>query len=125
MFTINIKRSVGALVVTAGLLAAAGPASAQIGPASMSFATSAVFELNTVRAGAPVLDINATVIVPDGELSLLKMASRPDGDTVGGNKTLKADSNEVAVEGITLAHAGWRPPVDDMDLSIRGHAQDT
>ena len=63
MFSINIKRSVATVGVVAGLLAAAGPASAH---------------------------------------------------------GLKADGNEVAVEGITLAHAGYLTPVDDMDLSIRG-----
>jgi hypothetical protein len=36
MFTINLKRSVGALAVMAGLLAVAGPASAQGGGADFT-----------------------------------------------------------------------------------------
>ena len=75
MFTINLKRSIAALPVAAGLLAAAAaPAGAQV-------ATSQVFAITT--AGGSEL--------------------AADGFTLDGDEltvtSLKADSNEVAVEG--------------------------
>lgn len=101
MFTTNLKRSVAALAVTAGLLAAAVPASHAYS-----------FGIHTDAAKAPVSSA-LTAGVDRGSEGLI-----PE-DAVSGNKTLKVDSNEVA-EDITLAHEGWRAPVEDMDLSIRG-----
>lgn len=89
MFTTNLKRSVAALPVTAALLAAAAPASAQIGPsttglttppAGAQVATSEVFEYNTL-----------------GGNELPAKGFKLDGDELTVT-SLKADSNEVAVE---------------------------
>jgi hypothetical protein len=145
MFSINLKRSVMTLAVVAGLLAAAGPASAQVLPGMVGF---------TTPSPGPGPQVAGSVIVPDPELSLLKVASRPDDHIfVAGHDTThtntqsrepartitmldyegtpvvthspkdspqaymtdviwqgyanRADSNEVAVEGITLAHEGF------------------
>ncbi len=99
MFSSTIKRSVATLGVVAGFLAAAGPASAQVGPSisglttphtgpGPQIATSDVFELNTF----------------------------------GGNDTLRADSNEVAVEGITLGVVTNNNDPDTMGLTLRDPA---
>jgi hypothetical protein len=96
----NLKRSVAALPVMAGLLAAAAPASAQIGPATVGLttphtgpgpqvATSEVFELNTF----------------------------------GGNDTLRADSNEAAVEGLGVVTNNNDP--DTMGLIDKTMAEDS
>ena len=90
MFISYLKRSVAALPVTAGLLAAAAPASAQIGPstngvttppAGAQVATSQVFEFDTL-----------------GGSELAAKGFRLDGHELTVT-SLKADSNEVAVEG--------------------------
>ena len=59
MSTTNLKRAVAALAVTAGLLAAAGPASAQIAPASISIGTAEVFELNTVKPDSSTVAVES------------------------------------------------------------------
>ncbi len=79
MFSSNLKRSVAALPVTAGLLvAAAAPASAQV-------ATSQVFEFNAF-----------------GGNELAAKGFKLDGKELTVT-SLKADSNEVAVEGFKPA----------------------
>ena len=84
MLSSTLKRSVAALGVAAGLLAAAGPASAQIGPATVG--------LTTPRTGP-----GPQVVHPG----------------------LKADSNEVAVEGLGMVTNNNDP--DQMHLTpIRG-----
>jgi hypothetical protein len=94
MFSISLKRSVAALAVTAGLLAAAAPANADSTKYTMlspdGVASSEVFELNTF----------------------------------GGNDTLRADSNEVAVEGITqIREPAHTVTCLDQDLnSVRANA---
>jgi hypothetical protein len=105
MISINIKRWVAALAVTAGLLAAAGPASAQgggadftrfasPGPHGLSIGTTEVFELNTFGSYDPVEHL---------------LSGNDTQLAAGGAHGLMADSYEVAVEGITLAHEGyWR-----------------
>ena len=94
MFSNNLKRSVAALPVTVGLLAAAVPASAQIGPATIGSttppagahaATSQVFELSTF-----------------GGSELAARGFKLDGNELTVT-SLKADSNEVAVEGFKPA----------------------
>ena len=89
MFTSNLKRSVAALPVAAGLLVAVAPASAQIGPsttpAAGQVAPSQVFEFNT-----------------SGGNELAAKGFKFDGDELTVT-SLKADSNEVAVEGFKPA----------------------
>ena len=100
MFSINIKRSVVTVGVVAGLLGAAGPASAQGGGADftrfaspgphvgISIGTTEVFELNTFGSLDPV-------------------EHRGGNDTqlaAGCARGLKPDSNEVAVEGLAVIY---------------------
>ena len=94
MLTINLKRSVAALPVTAALLAAAAPANAQIGPSTIAstappagarVATSQVFEVSTF-----------------GGNELAAKGFKLDGNELTVT-SLKADSNEVAVEGFKPA----------------------
>ena len=94
MSSINLKRSVPGFAVVAGLLAAAAPASAQLDPATdgvttpqtrASVTTSEVFELNTL-----------------GGNELAAKGFRLGGGAELTVTSLKADSNEVAVEGFKL-----------------------
>ena len=112
MFSINIKRSVVTVGVVAGLLAAAGPASAQGGGADftrfaspgphvgISIGTTEVFELNTFGSFDPVEHRggNDTQLAAGGAHRL-----KPDSNEVAV-EGLKADSNEVAVEGLAVIY---------------------
>ena len=93
-FSRNLKRSVAALPVTAVLLAAAAPASAQSGPSTIGLTTppagtqiasSEVFEFNTFSGN-----------------ELAAKGFKPAGNELTVT-SLKADSNEVAVEGFKPA----------------------
>ena len=91
MFSSNLKRSVATLGVVAGLLAAAVPASAMVGGD----------EADTVTGKAAVLtDYDRNGFSPQAPTSdgLISITA----DAGSGNDNLRADSNEVAVEGITL-----------------------
>ena len=95
MFTINLKRSVAALPVTAGLLAAAAaPAGAEIGSSTIG--------LTTPSAGAQVATSQVFEFNTFGGNELAAKGFKPDGDELTVT-SLKADSNEVAVEGFKPA----------------------
>ena len=87
MFTTNLKRSVAALPVTAGLLAAAAPAAAQIGPGTIGVTTP------PAKAKVQVFEFNTS-----GGSKLAAKGFKPGGSKLTVT-SLKADSNEVAVEG--------------------------
>jgi hypothetical protein len=110
MFSITLKRSVATLAIVAGLLAAAGPASAQALPGMVGFTT------------------------PDDSLQLMTHASEQGG----GNTHLymKAPTNagtQVGSEGVKApTKAGPQPEVNGYThmeevafTYIRGDAQDT
>jgi hypothetical protein len=90
MLSITLKRSAATLgVVVAGLLAAAGPASAQIAPGTIG-----------VKAPGPSANVPAQISIGTAEVFEL--------NTFGGNDTLRANSGEVAVESVThLSEQGW------------------
>ena len=94
MFTINLSRSVAALPVTAGLLAAVAPASAQIGPATIG--------LTAPPAGARVATSQVFEFSTFGGSELASKGFKLDGNELTVT-SLKADSNEVAVEGFKPA----------------------
>jgi hypothetical protein len=94
MFTNNLKRSVAALPVAAGLLAAAAPASAQIGPSTIG--------LTTPPAGAQVATSQVSEFSTFGGSELAAKGFKLDGNELTVT-SLKADSNEVAVEGFKPA----------------------
>jgi hypothetical protein len=110
MFSITLKRSVATLAIVAGLLAAAGPASAQSLPGMVGFTT------------------------PDDSLQLMTHASEQGwGNT---HLYMKAPTNagtQVASEGVTApTKAGPQPEVNGYThmeevsfTDIRGDAQDT
>ncbi|MDQ5831504.1 MAG: hypothetical protein M3550_00395 [Actinomycetota bacterium] len=80
MFSSNLKRPLLALAVSAGLLAVAGPASA---------------EVVTNNNDPEQANSHKPFSIDVGTSEAL----------VGRAASLKSDSNEVAVEGITLAHS--------------------
>ena len=88
--TINLKRSVAALPVTAVLLAAAAPAGAQIGPSTIG--------VTTPPAGPQVATSQVFEFHSLGGTELAAKGFKLDGDELTVT-SLKADSNEVAVEG--------------------------
>jgi hypothetical protein len=92
MFSSTIKRSVATLGVVAGLLAVAGPASAQIGPATMGNALPAA--PTGLRAGqSEVLYETVTVKAPKPSTTLDVASSEVfELNTFGGNDTLKVET---------------------------------
>jgi hypothetical protein len=103
MFSISLKRSVATLGIVAGLLAAAVPASAQGGGADF-----------TRLQGQVPQQPRATITMLDYEGSPVVASSPKDGpqaymtDVIWqGYANPAHSSNEVAVEGITLAHEGF------------------
>jgi hypothetical protein len=154
MFTTNLKRLVGALAVTAGLLVAAGPANAawyakfdgidgssvvavpaenaapgvlaapplKTGPASKSLNTLGGNDTVDVRGigGDDTFAVRGTLVGSEGVVTNNKDPEQvsqgveaPVSFDSWGTTTqpthpsgLEGDSNEVAVEGITLAHEG-------------------
>ena len=128
MFSINPKRSIVGLAVVAGLLAAAGPASAQGGGADF---TRFVDDVPTLSGdGVPAVKVPAhsgavattDSSQPEGIIAILIGAMQPNdgpaqsGEIVTDNKDpdklsasgLKAGSNEVLMETVT---AKTRPEV--------------
>ena len=102
MLTINLKRSLAALPVTAGLLAAAAvPASAQIGPSMIG--------LTTPPGGAQVASRQVFEFNTFGGNELAAKGFKLDADELPVT-SLKADSNEVAVEGYKPADEPRRSP---------------
>jgi hypothetical protein len=74
MFSTNLNRPLLALAVTAGLLAVAGPASAQIGPASMG--------VTTPHPGSKA-PANATGLKSDTEITdYVRLSTASDVDTL-------------------------------------------
>jgi hypothetical protein len=124
MFTINLKRSVGALAVMAGLLAVAGPASAQGGGADFTRLEDRP-QRGIILAGTGddqmVIDTQqGRVAQQDRAITMLDyegtpvVTSSPKDDpqaymveVIWQGYVSPADSNEVAVEGMTLAHEGF------------------
>jgi hypothetical protein len=112
MFSTTIKRSVATLGVVAGLLAAAVPASAQIGPATMGnlhtepgprVASSEVFELNTF-GGNDSLDARGTQVGSEGVKAPATLAGiQSEVEPV----ELKAGSSEVLYETVTVNQTDW------------------
>jgi hypothetical protein len=116
MFSINLKRPLLALAVTAGLVAVAGPASAATthgvdkdlnqpdmgireqptqltAPHGLSIGSSEVFELNTIRSNGDGNDLNVA-----GPTGLKAGASEVLYETL----SLKFDSNEWAEETFSI-----------------------
>ena len=143
MFSNNLKRSVATLGVVAGLLAAAVPASALSGGISGEEMTKAIagkaptnawpskIEITSVKGaepsrtsppfvpGARNISIATTEVFELNTFGTLDPVEHRGGNdtqlAAGGAHGLKPDSNEVAVEGITLSHEGgiWRGIVAD------------
>jgi hypothetical protein len=101
MFSISLKRSVATLGIVAGLLAAAVPASAQGGGADFT------------RLQGQVAQQPRGITMLDYEGSPVVTSSPKDGpqaymtDVIWQGFANLADSNEVAVQGMTLAHEGF------------------
>ncbi len=90
MFSTTIKRSVATVGVVAGLLAAAVPASAQIGPATvgnLAGIQSEVEPVELVRAEARGTQINAPFSLDVATSEVFEL------NTFGGDDTLKVDSD--------------------------------
>jgi hypothetical protein len=101
MFSSTLKRSVATLAIVAGLLAAAVPAGAQGGGADFTRLQSQVAQ--QVR-GITMLDYEGSPFITyspkDGPQADMT-------DVIWLGYANPADSNEVAVEGMTLAHEGF------------------
>jgi len=109
MVSSNLKRSFATLGVVAGLLAAAGPASADTTVPPERVASSEVFELDTltgdhgthsrVQSREPARTVTMLDYMGSPVVTYLKDA--PRGDDRAGATGLKSDGNEVAVESLT------------------------
>jgi hypothetical protein len=99
MFSITLKRSVATLGIVAGLLAAAVPASAQGGGADFTRLQGQVAQQ---PRGITMLDYEGSPVVtyPPKDSPQAYMV-----DVIW--QGYGADSKEVAVEGMTLAHEGF------------------
>ena len=99
----TLKRSVAALGVVAGILAAAGPASAQVMPGM----------------------IGVTAPVQDGSSNTVQFAALPSKVEISALTTpVDADSSEVAVEGLTRVVTNNNDP-DTMGRTPREPARIT
>ena len=110
MFRTTITRSVATLGVVAGLLAAAVPASAQIGPAGMGVKAPANALPAGSISGTEMTEAMLSVKAPGtSEISALRIGTAEvfELNTFGGNDTLDARTNpsfklDVDVEALDL-----------------------
>ena len=146
MFSTNLKRSVATLGVVAGLLAAAGPASAQVMPGTMGVkaptkvnapftldvATSEVFELNTfggddtLKVETEVTDYLADAGTGDDKLLIGKDSTHfHDGssNTVMFAETGRSDAKtpSLIAKGTQVGSEGVKAPTradDQVKVSV-------
>jgi hypothetical protein len=101
MHTINLKRSAATLAAAAGLLAAAtAPADAQVMPGTIGQFACTVTCLDQ--------DLNSLKRDAHESASDLRWSLNAGGDDRAAALSLKADSNEVAVEGVKPRHSVGR-----------------
>jgi hypothetical protein len=123
MFSTTIKRSVATLGVVAGLLAAAGPASAQILDGPVLAKAGPQPEAGGYLATDPSSEVDNQIRLSIGGAEAAGFVKAPANATSVSNEAVDLMNNWVTAPtnaGTQVGSEGVKVPIEEMDLS--GHA---